>query len=248
MSKILYFLGGVAAGSVATYFALRMHMERRIEEEVESVREVYKERKVAQNASTRVSEQSEANVQEIERNEFGKLEKTAKNAKDLAAENAQRKADLAAAAGIVKDRGYSMETVDTHATAYNLFSKPPKASDIHNGVNEGEELDILVEPENIPDTIRGTSEHPYTISPEQFVNEHMDFDKTTLMYYADGVLIEEMSREVITDIDKAVGYDSLQKFGEFEEDVVYVRNERISTDFEIIQNEVNFTDVFDDGP
>jgi len=239
MSKILYFLGGVAAGSVATYFALRGYMERRIDEEVESVRDSYRSAKMQQKASEGLSE---ANFEGSEEEN----DEIAEKARKIAAENAKKKADLITSSNIISDHGYSEKDVNTHATAYNLFSKPPKASDIHNGANEGEELDILIEPQEIPNEIRGTSEHPYTISPEDFVNDHRDFDKITLMYYSDGVLIEEMSRELITDIDATVGYDSLQKFGEFEEDVVYVRNERISTDFEIIQNEVAFTDLLDD--
>lgn len=248
MSKILYFLGGVAAGSVATYLLLREHMERRIEEEVDSVREVYKNGKMQQRASEGLTEASESDSSGID--EAGK-EKLAEIAKEIASENAKLKADLLTANAIADSNGYSAKSEKANSkagtVAYNLFSKPPRAIDIHNGIDEGEDLEIEIsEPEERPD-ISERADKPYVITPSQFADERKEFDKITLLYYTDRVLIEEMSRGIITDINGTVGYDSLHRFGEYEEDVVYVRNEKISTDFEIIQNDVAFADLYD-GP
>lgn len=243
MSKILYFLGGVAAGSVATYILLREHMERRIEEEVDSVREVYKNEKMQQRASVGLIEASESDGSGID--EIGR-EKLAEIAKEIASENAKLKADLLTANAIADTNGYSANS-KAGTVAYNLFSKPPRAIDIHNGIDEGEDLEIEIsEPKERPD-ISERTDKPYVITPSQFADEQKEFDKITLLYYTDRVLIEEMSRGIITDINGTVGYDSLHRFGEYEEDVVYVRNEKISTDFEIIQNDVAFADLYD-GP
>lgn len=79
----------------------------------------------------------------------------------------------------------------------------------------------------------GIAEEPYTISPDLFDNDKKYFDKITLEYYeGNDMLVEEITNEPV-DIDYAIGRESLRMFGEFEKDLVYVRNERISTDYEV---------------
>ena len=72
---------------------------------------------------------------------------------------------------------------------------------------------------------------PYVIKPEEFGN--MDYDLVSLEYYADKVLVDEDDHP-IQDVEYMVGEDSLEHFGEYEEDAVYVRNDLIKTDFEIL--------------
>lgn len=81
---------------------------------------------------------------------------------------------------------------------------------------------------------------PYVISPDQF-DENPDYDVVSLTYYADKVLTNEMD-EVIEpgEIDTLIGLDSLETFGEYEDDSVFVRNDEIKTDFEILLDERNF--------
>lgn len=145
--------------------------------------------------------------------------------KDVVDELNQRKANMMSYDKISKGEGYN----------HNLFTNPPNPKDIHNGIDEGE--DFEEEYEKTIDTTppkEGLSD-PYTISPDQFVNEQPFFDKITLEYYDDGILCEEISDEIIDDISGTIGMESLNKFGEYEEDVVYIRNERISTDYEVIR-------------
>lgn len=68
---------------------------------------------------------------------------------------------------------------------------------------------------------------------EDFVNNNK-YDKISLEYFAeDEVLIEDGE---LCDIASTIGYQALDHFGECgEEDVVYVRNEKLNTIFEVIQ-------------
>lgn len=85
---------------------------------------------------------------------------------------------------------------------------------------------------------------PYVIPPEDFAELH-GYDTITLTYYADGVLTDEMD-EPIEDVDTTVGKDSLNHFGEYEEDSVFVRNEAQQTDYEILYDSRNYNDVIND--
>lgn len=72
---------------------------------------------------------------------------------------------------------------------------------------------------------------PYTISYEEFGEN--DYETIGMTYYADKVLVEDITDEVVDDIDGTIGRDSLLHFGEYEEDMLYVRNDELGIDYEI---------------
>lgn len=82
---------------------------------------------------------------------------------------------------------------------------------------------------------------PYVITPDEFGNIE-EYDAISLNYYADGVLADDWD-EVIEDVDDVVGEDSLNRFGEYEEDSVFVRNDDRCADYEILRDLRNYWDV-----
>lgn len=71
---------------------------------------------------------------------------------------------------------------------------------------------------------------PYVITPEQYM-EPNGYDKLSGTYYEDDVLTDEENEPV--DIVKTLGSrDLLDRFGEFETDTLYVRNDKIEADYE----------------
>lgn len=86
-------------------------------------------------------------------------------------------------------------------------------------------------------------DEPYVIRPDLF-DTLDDYESMTLTYYADGVLAD-MFDVPIDDPDTLVGTDFVDCFNadEIDGDVVYVRNERKKTDFEIIEDLRNYSDM-----
>lgn len=82
---------------------------------------------------------------------------------------------------------------------------------------------------------------PYIIKPEEF-GEFSDYETISLTYYADGMLADE-DDELIEDVEDIVGFDSLSHFGEYEEDSVFVRNDRLKCDYEILLDHRKYTEV-----
>lgn len=83
-----------------------------------------------------------------------------------------------------------------------------------------------------------TPDRPYVISRAQFDDAEVGLDQVTVTWWdKDDTLSDEQER-IMTDIDGTVGIDNLQKFGlgSDDENVVYIRNERISTDFEVVRD------------
>ena len=78
------------------------------------------------------------------------------------------------------------------------------------------------------------------IPPEDFGER--EYKCESLTYYKDRVLTFD-NDEKITDVEKYVGYDALNTFGEYEDDSVFVRNHDLKTDFEILRDSRTYLDV-----
>lgn len=245
-SKILYFIGGVIGGCIGTYVAMNRRMEQRIETEIASVKQVYAAK---YDGNDRNSETlSENNDQNVEKSQEKSVKSDTESPRDRAIRNAKEKEAMMTNSNISDENGYNGSYINTHKTEYNLFSNPPKAKDIHNGYDENEDLEITYkgeEDEDDPDILDTTPSQdapgPYVLeddkdstASDKFANEEPYFDKITLFLYDDGVLASE-SEEIIEDVNGTVGMKNLDRIGEFEPDVVYIRNEKKSADYEVIR-------------
>ena len=99
-------------------------------------------------------------------------------------------------------------------------------------------------------TEKGGSEtmakEPYVISPYDF-GELDEYHQIELTYYADGIL-EDDEYNIVTDVEELIGRDSLFTFGEYEDDSVFVRNEHLSTDFQILKDYRTYAEARSVGP
>jgi hypothetical protein len=114
-----------------------------------------------------------------------------------------------------------------------------------------EELEEYAELTNKYSSEKGGAEKvmvkkPYVISPYDF-GEIDEYRKIDLTYYADGV-VEDEDGEIVTEIDELLGEGSLNTFGEYEDDAVFVRNERLMTDFEILRDYRTYKEATGNSP
>lgn len=85
---------------------------------------------------------------------------------------------------------------------------------------------------------------PYVISPDDF-GEVDGYETATLTYYADGVLEDDYYIVIEeSEVDAMVGVDSFNHFGEHEKDTVFVRNEKLKTDFEIQRDLRKYSEIY----
>lgn len=116
-------------------------------------------------------------------------------------------------------------------------------------VNSVEKFDIEQYKNNIKNFNYGEAEKvtkPYVIKPDEY--DTLDgYDHDFLTYYSDGVLADDYD-EPIEDVDAVVGIESLKHFGEYEEDILHVRNERDKIDYEITLDSRKFSDIIDHDP
>lgn len=84
-------------------------------------------------------------------------------------------------------------------------------------------------------------EKPYVISPDEF-GEIDEYEIISLTLYADGVLADDQGN-IVDDVEGTVGKDSLNHFGEYEDDSVFVRNDERRCDYEILADALTYDEA-----
>lgn len=126
--------------------------------------------------------------------------------------------------GIVERLGYTAETTEKEES--NEEETLRRISDDEEENKEEEEEDDM--------------EKPYVISPEEFGD--CDYITVSLTYYLDGIVTNDQDK-IVTNVDELVGNDFADHFGEYEDDSVFVRNDRLGMDFEILKD---YRDYYED--
>ena len=87
---------------------------------------------------------------------------------------------------------------------------------------------------------------PYVIEPIEF-GELDDYKTFELTYYEDGIL-EDEDYNIVKNPEEILGPDALGSFGEYEDDSVFVRNERLRADFQILKDYRTYDEARSIGP
>lgn len=87
---------------------------------------------------------------------------------------------------------------------------------------------------------------PYVISPDEF-GEIDNYEEISMTYYSDGVLADD-NDNIVNDVEDIIGTESLTHFGEYEDDSVFVRNDCLKCDYEILLDSRKYSDVLKEMP
>lgn len=92
------------------------------------------------------------------------------------------------------------------------------------------------------DEVRDTSK-PYNIAPDEF-EEIDEYDSDEYTYYADGYVTDSYGMPISDeDILNTIGEDFDTYFGSYDDDQIWIRNERLRMDFSVIRDVDRFVDV-----
>lgn len=210
--KVALVLGGALIGSTATYFIVRKDLSVKFakiaEEEIASVKESY-DLLHKQGPYSDPKKASEAMKAKVEETQIYD---------DLLDEN-----------GYFKEEAYE-----------ETMPKPsPELPPLPDGRPDPKTVveDILDERKDPP---RHEDTHtPYVITANEFMQDNEHYDKITVEYYEFDNTLASEDESMIKDHEKLLGGD-FQNYVGWKSDsdhVVYVRNERISSDFEVLFHE-----------
>lgn len=84
----------------------------------------------------------------------------------------------------------------------------------------------------------------YVITADQFAREKFGYDKVTLYFWELERLLTEADGDVL-DVPGIIGYNWETHIGEFEPDIVYVRNNNLETDYEVVLRHDSYYEMGD---
>ena len=215
MKKVFIFLAGAALGSVVTYKVTERYFNKLIDQEIESVKETFKER-------------------------LAKIEETEKNIKDdtnIINEN-NKVTNIVGSKGSIGDKGVLEEIVKDlgYAVGVDTAEEGIESKQVEETIDEEDDSDYVV-------PVEVGKEHvpPYVISETEF--GEFGNEEETLMFFADGKLIDE-GEELIVDPENVVG-NALKEFeNDPYLERVYVRDENIEKDYIILRSEKTYQEVY----
>ena len=88
-------------------------------------------------------------------------------------------------------------------------------------------------------------EAPYVISPDDF-GSVPGYNVEPLDYFADGILADGWGVEL--DIAETIGEDAINHFGDYDDDVVYVRNEQTKLEYEVTRDPRTYAEAVRTNP
>lgn len=129
----------------------------------------------------------------------------------------------------VQELGYQSTATSTIVVA---DEKTPIA--VYDNVDDSENAAL--------DPTMRSADYPYVVTQKEHLENEREYTQITLTYFEeDDVLVDE-GETPIEKTDETVGDANLTRFGLGSNDnnVVYVRNERLEVDFEIVRNKGSF--------
>lgn len=221
LCNILLVATGAAIGSLMTWKVVKTKYSRIAQEEIDSVKEEYKR------------------VMDLQRKEVELYRKTSSVSQNGSKEETDD-----------DERDYTPS--EQEQSEYRKFiSKYHRTDDAADkeyyieGVDEPEEVDYGKEGDEGSEDLVQFVNGPYVISPEEFGDEP-SFSSQPLDYFADGVLADGWGVEL--DLDETIGEDAVNHFGEYVDDIVYVRNERTEIDYEVTRDPRTYAEAVRTNP
>lgn len=220
-SKIVYGLWGLILGGAAGAFITFRVLRKQVETELET-------------ALVEIKAHYDIQARKQKSGPYSSLDEMAK---------AYREAQAAAYREGLKNLGYiNEEAADADPNfdkaAWMNESGFDKSVDLLAEDGETED-DLEPAPEEYTERdLRRNGDGPYVITYEEFSEEHDEFSKTSIIYYASDKTLSDEREEPIPRAEDILGDEALKSFGKGSHDknVVYVRNENLGVDYEVVRN------------
>ena len=123
---------------------------------------------------------------------------------------------------------------------YSSITRSYRSSDDEVDESENNEEGAELDEDEVPYV-----NAPYVIPPEEFCGIP-GYSGEPLDYFADGVLADSWG--VKMDLDETIGEDSVNHFGEYVDDIVYVRDEAKEIDYEVTRDPRTYDEAVRTSP
>lgn len=213
---------GLAAGAVAGYFYAKKKLtsdyDKEFEREIENMREFYEARAKRRKEGEYATPESAA--QALLAKDAAEALSSYQGEAPVDYQKPNNPADI-----VIKEEVEEVQEVEVRT---NIFT----ATRLDNDFDYAEEVK-----HRDPET-------PYVISHEEFMQNENDYIQNTLTYYAGDDVLADDRETPVEDVEGTVGSTNLARFGHGSGDknVVYIRNERLDLDFEVVYDENKYAE------
>lgn len=214
---VIMFAVGAAVGSAVTWKLVKTKYEQIANEEIQSVKEEYTDLMVKMKKKLYESATYVEPEDSVEAaSEEGDADYTDDDDRDFTEKEKQQ---------------IEYYKLTSKYRGSNTDNDAEDAEDDENG-EEGDEG----EDDEVP-YING----PYVITPEDFSCSPPGYNAQTLDYFSDGVLADDWG--VKLDVDETIGEENVDRFGEYVDDILHIRNERTEIDYEVTRDPRTYDEV-----
>lgn len=214
MKNVFIFLGGAAIGSLITWKYVETKYKKLAEEEIASVKELYKEK---------LAEKSEFNKQKVE--EIKNNYPCGTDEKDIQKKEVDKNNEELEK--IINNQKYVTGTDYAEEDKESV-----QVEDLEDDLNDEDYI--------VPVEVGPTKpEPPYIITEDEF--GEFGNEEQTLIFYSDSVLADE-DDDVITDPESVIG-NALIEFNNPMTERVFVRDEAQEIDYIILRSEKTYSEV-----
>lgn len=216
LCKILMFAVGAAVGSAVTWKFVKTKYEQIAQEEIDSVKDEYANLMQKTRDMLKASVADEEDEPEVEQEDDKYPDDDERDFTD-----------------------HEKEMIEY----YKVTSKYRKSEDEESKDETDDKEENTEEGGNGDEDDLGFPyiDGPYVISAEDFNSSPPGYNAQPLDYFADGVLADGWGVQL--DIKETIGEEALDHFGEEQDDIVYVRNERNEIDYEVTRDPRTYEEV-----
>lgn len=163
--------------------------------------------------------------------------------------------EIAAMKNYYTDKGAKLRKEGDYATPEQAAEKLGVVVTDYGPDNSQDEIiaqDAIIEVEpdlyEMPDisTLDRPDDIPYVITYDEYNTDLTGvYEKITLTYYEEDEVLADDNDAAVDDPDALIGDDALDRFGQWSRDpnIVYVRNDDVSTDFEVIRKHGSYAEI-----
>lgn len=245
LKEALIFTAGLAVGGAAGWFVTKKLDEKKIEKQVEEARERYNELAedlengsiqihVLRDEETDLEDDTETVSSEEEEGDPTYIWQLSEDNEEVRGEPVKfdPKGSLTARANRLKQEMMNR----AERVRYDRYSKPPDEEE-EDDQKEVDEVRLAMNDDRPADDI-------YLISPEQYGAERYNYDKVDLCWWEIERILSTEDYDIL-DVPDLLGRGWENGIGQFEKDMVYVRNEIMETDYAVEVKHDSFYEMRD---
>ena len=250
MKNVIFFVVGVGLGAGIGVLASRGHYRKLAFDEINEARETFRKMAASKDLADKNSREKadflKKQDEKTGKNDTKLVKLTGNSEKEDESDDILDDSETEKVRNRVQKRE-EMRQYDSlrgrYIRNYNVFSNPPKASEIDNE-NDSDEVEEADDPYDLivdheyPDEDSNGYSLPYRISEEEFASEKLFYDKVIINYYMDGIGVYDDTDQIVEDLEDLIGPDILNEKTGNEDlddtDTIYVRNNSRGTDYGII--------------